>query len=84
MQRHLERKHLVLPPQSSKPKQRIQDIRKAFTKQGNLSIQEQLERNILRWIIQDKQAFLVIESQAFQQIFEDIPGITLHSNLDQL
>jgi hAT family C-terminal dimerisation region len=77
MQRHLERKHSVLPPQSSKPKQRIQDIRKVFTKQGNLSIQEQLERNILRWIIQDKQAFLVIESQAFQQIFEDIPGITL-------
>ncbi|KAJ5343499.1 uncharacterized protein N7506_003323 [Penicillium brevicompactum] len=75
MQRHLEREHSVLPPQSSTSKQK--DIRQVFKKQGNLSIQEHLERNILRWVIQDKQAFLVIESQAFQQIFEDIPGLTL-------
>lgn len=75
MQRHLERKHSVLPPQNSTSKQK--DIRQVFKKQRNLSIQEHLERNILRWVVQDKQAFLVIKSQAFQQIFEDIPGITL-------
>ena len=73
MQRHLERKHSVLPHCPNQQK----DIRQVFKKQGNLSIQEHLERNILRWVIQDKQAFLVIESRAFQQIFEDIPEITL-------
>jgi hypothetical protein len=77
MQRHLEAKHSILPPQSSKLKLKNQDIQKAFAKQPTLSIQESLERNLLRWIIQDKQAFLVIESKAFQKIFVDIPGVSL-------
>ena len=63
MQHHFKAKHSILPPQSSKLKPKNQDIKKAFAKQPNLLIQESLERNLLRWIIQDKQAFLVIESQ---------------------
>jgi hypothetical protein len=77
MQHHLKARHSILPPESSKPNPKIQDIRKAFAKQQNLSIQDCLERNLLRWIIQDKQAFSIIESRAFQQIFEDIPGVSL-------
>ncbi|KAJ5818387.1 hypothetical protein N7474_003978 [Penicillium riverlandense] len=36
-----------------------------------------LERNLLRWIVQDKQAFTILESEAFQQVFEDILGVSL-------
>jgi hypothetical protein len=74
LQRHLIR-HSILPPHS-KPQPK-EDIRKAFGKQQTLSVKDCLERNLLRWIIQDKQAFTVLESEAFQQIFEDIPGISL-------
>ncbi|KAJ8100213.1 hypothetical protein POJ06DRAFT_281345 [Lipomyces tetrasporus] len=42
-----------------------------------LSPQKLLEKNILRWIVADKQPFTTIESPAFRQIFHDIPGITL-------
>ncbi|ODQ69411.1 hypothetical protein LIPSTDRAFT_334640 [Lipomyces starkeyi NRRL Y-11557] len=42
-----------------------------------LSPQKLLQKNILRWIVADKQPFTTIESPAFRQIFHDIPGITL-------
>jgi hypothetical protein len=42
-----------------------------------LTIQEILEKNLLRWVISNKQPFIVIELITFQQIFKDIPGISL-------
>ncbi|ODQ70012.1 hypothetical protein LIPSTDRAFT_333883, partial [Lipomyces starkeyi NRRL Y-11557] len=42
-----------------------------------LTLQQLLEKNILHWIVAEKQPFTTLESPAFQQIFRDIPGITL-------
>jgi hypothetical protein len=36
-----------------------------------------LEQNLVRWIVLDDMAFTAIESSAFQQIFRDLPDISL-------
>jgi hypothetical protein len=77
MQRHLE-KHSIFPPSDTASLKKPQpSIISLITKQETLTHQQLFEKNLLRWIVQDKQAFTVIVSQAFQQIFEDIPGINL-------
>jgi hypothetical protein len=38
-----------------------------------------LEKNLIRWIVAEKQAFTTIESATFQQIY-DISGIALTSS----
>lgn len=78
MQRHLE-KHSIFPPSQSNThsKSKEPNILNLLTNQETLSVQQRLEKNLIQWVIQDKQAFTVIESSAFQQIFEDIPGISL-------
>lgn len=78
MQRHLE-KHSMFPPSynDTHSKSKKPSIFNLLTNQETLSVQQRLEKNLIQWVVQDKQAFTVIESLAFQQIFEDIPGISL-------
>ncbi|KAK9366127.1 ribonuclease H-like domain-containing protein [Lipomyces kononenkoae] len=79
MARHLE-KHSIYAPDSNpgasdrKKQPSIADI---FKGKQKLTVQQLLERNLLRWIVTEKQAFTTIEAPAFKQIFCDIPGITL-------
>ena len=56
---------------------RKSDIRSFIDRKPNLSNQQVLEKNLLRWVVAEKQSFSCIESPAFQQIFRDIPGIAL-------
>lgn len=42
-----------------------------------LSTVEVLEHNLINWIITTTQPFTVIEDPAFQQIFQDLPGVFL-------
>lgn len=46
-------------------------------KETNLTCQQQLEKDILHWIVADKPPFTTIESPAFRRIFSNIPGVTL-------
>ncbi|KAK9426983.1 hypothetical protein V1505DRAFT_402798 [Lipomyces doorenjongii] len=62
------------PEPAKKPKSSILTY---IGQRENLSSQKLLEKNILRWIVADRQPFTTIESEAFRQIFHDIPGITL-------
>lgn len=41
----------------------------------SLTLQEVLERNAIRWVVTNMQAFTTVESPEFQQIFRDIPEI---------
>jgi hypothetical protein len=79
MARHLE-KHSIYAPDSNpgaSGAKKQPSIATFFKGKQNLTVQQLLERNLLRWIVTEKQAFTTIESPAFQQIFCDIPGITL-------
>ncbi|KAJ8097682.1 hypothetical protein POJ06DRAFT_185144, partial [Lipomyces tetrasporus] len=79
MARHLE-KHSIYAPESSpgaSGTKKQPSIATFFKGKKILTVQQLLERNLLRWIVTEKQAFTTIESPAFQQIFCDIPGITL-------
>lgn len=80
MQRHLE-KHSIFSPHLSQSEASGRKEQPSITsfifKQDALSHQQRLEKNLLRWIVCDKQAFTTVESPEFRQIFQDIPGITL-------
>jgi hypothetical protein len=78
MQRHLEKNHSILPPssQGGVPKQQP-SIANLLTRKETLSPEKLLEKNLIRWVIDDKQAFTTIELPSFQKIFQDIPGINL-------
>ncbi|KAK5790595.1 hypothetical protein VI817_007882 [Penicillium citrinum] len=54
-----------------------QSISSLFRKRAETETSQKLEENFLRWTVMDNMAFTAIESPAFQQIFKDIPGITL-------
>ena len=85
MKLHLEKLHSIFAPRSQDTSgiQKAQpSIANLLTKKEALSPQELLEKNILRWIIDDKQAFTTIELPSFQQIFQDIPE--LHSRFDHV
>ncbi|KAJ8098517.1 hypothetical protein POJ06DRAFT_282527 [Lipomyces tetrasporus] len=62
------------PEPTKKPKSSILAY---FGEREKLSQQQLLEKNILQWIVTEKQPFTTLESPAFRQIFHDIPGITL-------
>ncbi|KAJ5582682.1 hypothetical protein N7535_001302 [Penicillium sp. DV-2018c] len=84
MQRHLAKSHSILPPESQGSTLNVPDIRRSFKKQGHLTVQDCLERNILRWIIQTKQPFCVLEAASFQQIFADLSSVSSESALSRL
>jgi hypothetical protein len=79
---HLLRKHSIYPPGTLVP----EPVKKSKgtlpslwgkREEENLTCQQQLEKDILRWIVVDKQPFTTIESPEFRQIFLNIPGIAL-------
>ncbi|KAK9250865.1 hypothetical protein V1507DRAFT_393933, partial [Lipomyces tetrasporus] len=78
MVEHLRKRHSIeaqeRPEPAKKPKSSILTY---IGQREKLSSQKLLEKNILRWIVADRQPFTTIESEAFRQIFHDIPGITL-------
>lgn len=78
---HLLRKHSIYPPGVSVPglvKNTKGTLPSLWGKrEENLTCQQQLEKDILHWVVVDKQPFTTIESPAFQQIFLNIPGIAL-------
>jgi hypothetical protein len=80
---HLEKKHSIYPPHTSTPETNKMQTKTTLLslwgqkEKENLTHQQLLEKNILNWIITNKQAFTEIESPSFQQIFLDIPGIAL-------
>jgi hypothetical protein len=52
-------------------------ITSMFQSKTEQDVRELLERNLLRWIVTDDIPFTAIESQAFQQIFKDLPDVPL-------
>lgn len=78
MKGHLERHGIFndSAPESasgSRPSQRTQDIRYMMTGNGNLSPQQILQKDIMRWVVCDKNAFNAVESQFFKQIWINSP-----------
>jgi hypothetical protein len=74
------RKHLIYPLDSiaeASTKKRQPSIATLFKRKNTLTSEQLLEKNLLRWIVAEKQAFMAIERPTFQQIFHDIPGISL-------
>ena len=78
MKLHLA-KHGIHPPgkQASIIKADQPTIMSLLSGKRHRSNEETLERNIIRWVVEDKQAFNSIESPSFRRIFQDIPGISL-------
>ncbi|KAJ5082681.1 hypothetical protein N7532_011724 [Penicillium argentinense] len=76
---HLKEKHGILPPNGPEqvittPKSTLLSL---WGSKANITIQQILEKNLLRWVVSSKQPFTVIESPDFQQLFKDIPGVSL-------
>ena len=65
---------LVTPKPASARKSTIPSLR---GQRGQLTVQEKLEKNLLRWVVYSKQPFTAFESAEFQKIFADIPSISL-------
>jgi hypothetical protein len=81
MKNHLA-KHSIYPPSGTDSdalveKKKQPDIWSFMSGKGNLGHQQVLEKNLLHWIVSEKQAFTTIESPTFRQIFQDISGIAL-------
>ncbi|ODQ69996.1 hypothetical protein LIPSTDRAFT_333809 [Lipomyces starkeyi NRRL Y-11557] len=79
--RHLREVHSILPPGAKQvvlpPKATITRFLEKGKESANLTHQEILEKNIIRWVVASCQPFTVIESAEFRKIFNDIPGISL-------
>ncbi|KAK9346079.1 hypothetical protein V1522DRAFT_339973, partial [Lipomyces starkeyi] len=56
---------------------RQQSVATMFRNRAEVNKTTTLARNLIRWIVKDDMAFMAIESPAFQQIFMDLPGVSL-------
>ncbi|KAK9375020.1 uncharacterized protein V1513DRAFT_363786, partial [Lipomyces chichibuensis] len=75
---HLRKQHSInFPDKPEEPKNAEYSILSFIKGKERLTHQQLLEKNILSWIVAEKQPFTTLESPAFQQIFHDIPGIRL-------
>ncbi|KAJ8098121.1 hypothetical protein POJ06DRAFT_179750, partial [Lipomyces tetrasporus] len=75
---HLRKQHSIDSPNKvTEPKRAEPSILSFINGKGTLTDQQLLEKNILRWIVVEKQPLTTLESPACQQIFRDIPGIAL-------
>ncbi|KAK9336492.1 hypothetical protein V1521DRAFT_347318, partial [Lipomyces starkeyi] len=77
--RHLGSQHKIFKPGTSIPlcTPRISSDITSFLIKPVHSVEERLEENILRWIVQESEPFMAVESQSFQRIFRDLPDIAL-------
>ncbi|KAK9244505.1 hypothetical protein V1506DRAFT_541246 [Lipomyces tetrasporus] len=70
MKSHLA-KHSIYPPDTegrNREKQQTSVV-SLWEKKEKLTHQQLLEKNLIRWIVAENQAFTTIESATFQQIF---------------
>ncbi|KAK9319972.1 hypothetical protein V1517DRAFT_280867 [Lipomyces orientalis] len=74
---HLRKQHSIDSPNRPEEPKRAESSILSFIKGKERLTHQLLEKNILRWIVAEKQPFTTLESAAFQQIFHDIPGIRL-------
>ncbi|KAK9242087.1 hypothetical protein V1506DRAFT_445142, partial [Lipomyces tetrasporus] len=81
MTRYLREVHSILPPGAKQvvlpPKATITRFSRKSKENANLTNQQILEKNIIRWVVASCQPFTVIESAEFRKIVNDIPGISL-------
>src|ERR1700744_6434033 len=49
---------------------------KLLTKKENMTTQQRLEKNILRWVVTSKQPFTVVQDPDFKQIFLSLATVT--------
>jgi hypothetical protein len=77
MKSHLA-KHGINPPatENPAPSQKQPSIANLLAKKANLTVQQLLDENILRWVVTSKQPFTIVEEPDFQQVFRDIPGVS--------
>lgn len=80
MKLHLEKQHGIFAPSSSNDSKpgimavsKEPNIATMIKGTSKLSDQEVLRRNIMRWVVCDKNAFNAVESPYFQQIWIDSP-----------
>ncbi|KAK9311835.1 hypothetical protein V1524DRAFT_441234, partial [Lipomyces starkeyi] len=67
---HLRKRHSIEARERPEPAKKPKSSILAYIGQREkLLPQKLLEKNILRWIVADKQPFTTIESPAFRQIF---------------
>jgi hypothetical protein len=80
MKIHLS-KHGILPDESDiitdDTKKDQKNIRTMLDSSANLNVMQRLEKNLLRWIINDMQSFQLIENPDFKRLLTDIPGISM-------
>src|SRR5487761_430988 len=48
---------------------------KLLTKKENITTQQRLEKNILRWVVTSKQPFTVVQDPDFKQIFQSLATV---------
>jgi hypothetical protein len=72
---HLEGKHSIKRPSSSQSTSN--SIASLLQRQGSKGVLEWFEKNLVRWVIADDMAFSAIESRFFQQMINDIPGVSM-------
>lgn len=80
MIQHLLAKHnIALPNQGSSSSQStlIPSIGSLWQQQSNKEAIKTFEKNLIRWIVVEDMAFSSIESPFFQQMINNIPGISL-------
>ncbi len=73
---HLEGKYNVKDPSSSHYLA-SKSVATLLLQQCNKSVLEKFKKNLIRWVVTDDMAFSAIESPFFQQMINDIPGISI-------
>ena len=77
MLQHLSIKHNVTLESSSSTQSTPNPITSLWQQRSNKEAMERFEYNLIRWIVADDMAFSSIESPFFQQMINDIPGISM-------
>ncbi|KAK9364368.1 hypothetical protein V1509DRAFT_643760, partial [Lipomyces kononenkoae] len=73
---HLQKSH-GLPLGNDKEDATQPTIMTMWQRKETASTAELFERNLIRWVVQTRQPFTVIECPAFVKLFKDIPGVDL-------
>jgi hypothetical protein len=77
MLQHLSIKHNVTSEGSSSTQSTPNPITSLWQQRSKKEAMEKFEYNLIRWIVADDMAFSSIESSFFQQMINNIPGISM-------
>ncbi|KAK9427407.1 hypothetical protein V1505DRAFT_292938, partial [Lipomyces doorenjongii] len=72
---HPSSRHGILKPGTPAP--RTSSVITSFFSKPSRTVQERLEEIILHWMVEESEPFTAVETQSFQRIFHDLPGIEL-------